>query len=330
MYGYNIFHEETLNKLISTVRAGTNSHAYLFLGEEGLGKLEAAKLLANALVCESPANAPCTLCPTCIQAKANTNPDIIFVNREDNKKSIGVEPIRKVNEDVYTKPFGSRSKVYIIPEGELLTTEAQNAFLKTLEEPPEYAVFIIISKTDELLPTILSRCTTIKFSRVSKNTLYSYVDNRYPEETSRRDFLVSFSEGNPGKIDRYVTDESFRHLREDSVKKIRELLAPGLSNIYLISDFFEANKEHIHEILDFWIILIRDILLIATTPADNIINKDIMKFLNNMAALYDTDYLINAAEVLATAHKMNKHFVNTKALSLYTALKIKTFNKTKM
>lgn len=322
MYGYNIFHEEMIKKLISAAGNRTNNHAYLFVGEEGLGKHEAAQLFANALVCTASHAVPCTLCPACIQAKAKTNPDIIYINKKD-KKSIGVETIREINENAYVKPFGTRNKVYIIEDGEIMTTEAQNAFLKTLEEPPEYAVFIILSKTDELLPTILSRCTIVKFPRVSKSVLYTYIDKKYPEEAERRDFLVSFAEGNPGKIDRYITDSDYRHIREESVKKIRELLSTNISNIYTIVDFLEENKDNLYDILDFWIILVRDILFSANSIDSSIINRDIIQFLNNMAAIHDSEYLLNAANVLKTAHKMNKQYVNVRALSIFIALKIK-------
>lgn len=322
MYGYEIFHNSIMEKLISSVRTGTHGHAYIFAGEKGIGKLEAARLFANALVCQNDAAVPCTGCSACIQAKAKTNPDIKYIDTGD-KKSIGVETIREINDDVCIKPFGTKSKVYIFTDGSLMTEAAQNAFLKTLEEPPLYAVFIILC--DDLTPmlqTIISRCSVVQFGRVEKSILYKYTSEKYGNEQNI-DFLVSFSQGNPGLIDRYVNDADFRLLRESSVKMLKNLLSSNSLSAYTIADFIEQNKDYVSEILNFWIVLVRDMLLV--TSGAEIINSDILKFLNNQAAMYDEKYLINAAEVLNKAHEMCKRYVNNRALALYLGLNIKNF-----
>ena len=136
MYGYITFHEGLMNNLIQSVRSGASSHAYIFEGDAGLGIFSSAKLFAAALTCANKASAPCGSCPSCIQAEADTNPDIIYVEKPKDRKTIGIEPIRAVNSDAAIRPFSSARKVYIIKEGDILTPEAQNALLKTLEEPP--------------------------------------------------------------------------------------------------------------------------------------------------------------------------------------------------
>ena len=324
MYGYEIFHDSIMEKLINSVKNKTHGHAYIFKGEKGIGKLEAARLFANALVCQSDTVLPCGTCSGCIQAKAKTNPDIKYIDTGD-KKSIGVETIREINDDICIKPFGIKSKVYIITDGSLMTEAAQNAFLKTLEEPPRYAVFIILCEDmTPILQTIVSRCSVISFGRVEKETIRKYAENKYGSDYNL-DFLVSFSQGNPGIIDRYINDEDFRLLRENSVKMLKPLLSSDKLSSYTIADFLEKNKDNVEDILNFWIILVRDILLISSGA--EVINSDILKFLNNQAAIYDERYLINAAEILNMAHEMCKRYVNNRALALYLTINIKK-NKT--
>lgn len=318
MYGYDIFHNEIMEKLISSARGDEGGHAYIFAGERGVGKLVSARLFANALVCEQKRSAPCGRCPACVQAKAMTNPDISYIDCGD-KKSIGVEVIRKISEDVAVKPFGSGKKVYIIKDGHLMTEAAQNAFLKTLEEPPSYAVFIILCEnTENLLQTVLSRCATVRFTRVTKERLYEYAKKLGADKP---EFLASFAEGNPGIIDRYINEPEFRELREQSVKMLREVLAKDKLSAYTVADFLESNKENIDKILDFWLVIVRDMLLVPHTGA--IINSDIMTFLRNQASMYGEEYLINAAKAIADAHEMNGRNVNIRALALNMCLKIK-------
>jgi len=320
MYGYEIFHNSIMDKLIGSVKAKNQGHAYIFAGEKGIGKLEAARLFANALVCQNEGVIPCTSCSACIQAKAKTNPDIRYIDTGD-KKSIGVETIREINDDVSIKPFGTKSKVYIITDGSLMTEAAQNAFLKTLEEPPLYAVFIILcDDLGTMLQTVISRCSVVQFGRVEKSVLYKYASEKYGDGYDIN-FLVNFSQGNPGIIDRYVNDEEYRLLRENSVKMLKNLLSSNISAIYTVAEFMEQNKDYTMDILNFWIVLIRDMLLINSGA--EVINSDILKYLNNQSALYDEKYLINAVEILNNAHEMCKRYVNNRALALYLGLKIK-------
>ena len=142
MYGYETFHEDLMKNLIESVHNGASSHAYIFEGEKGLGVLNSARLFAAALTCKNTGVAPCGSCQNCVESKADTNPDIIYVRPKADKKSIGAKDMRKLEEDVAVKPFNSKHKVYIFEDASLLTEEAQNTFLKTFEEPPEYAVFI--------------------------------------------------------------------------------------------------------------------------------------------------------------------------------------------
>ncbi len=148
--------------LRSALSTGKVSHAYILNGEKSSGKEFIAKVFAMALQCEKGGVEPCQECRSCRQALSGNQPDIIRVIHE-KPNTISVDDIREqVNSDVGVKPYSSARKVYIINEAEKMTAQAQNALLKTLEEPPEYAVLLLLTaNVDALLPTILSRCVQL-------------------------------------------------------------------------------------------------------------------------------------------------------------------------
>ncbi|MEE0409809.1 MAG: hypothetical protein UD759_03415, partial [Clostridia bacterium] len=121
MYGYNVFHKKLMMTLIESVRRNENANTYIFEGAEGLKKHEAALLFAKSLVCTSTDTAPCCDCPACHEAQGLSHPDIVFVEREKDKATLGVEPIRDMITECLIKPFYNRHKVFIINEGDLLT-----------------------------------------------------------------------------------------------------------------------------------------------------------------------------------------------------------------
>lgn len=323
MYGYTTFHDELIKKLIKSVHNGTSSHAYIFEGEKGLFKHEAAQLFAAALTCQNTSVSPCGTCPACIQAKSKTNPDIIYIEKSNDKKTIGVEPIRTLNDDVAIRPFYSQKKVYIINEGDILTPEAQNAFLKTLEEPPEYAVFIIIvENSSALLQTVLSRASLIHFTPVSDKLIEQYINEKYPEHTSQIEFLTRYCEGIPGVADDVIADESFEALRTESINKLPVLLSKNKLSAYAIQKFIDENKDNAEKIFDFWISYLRDVTVIQCSAPDHIINIDKNDKLRILAEKYEPTQIVNAVKEILNSKKMLKRYVNLKALSLMTALKI--------
>ena len=152
------------------------SHAYIINGEKSSGKEFIARIFATALQCEQGDIEPCGQCHSCRQALSGNQPDIIYVSHE-KPNTISVDDIRtQVNNDVAIKPYSSRYKVYIINEAEKMTPQAQNALLKTLEEPPEYAVILLlVSNVNTLLPTILSRCVLLNMKPVRDALVKKYL-----------------------------------------------------------------------------------------------------------------------------------------------------------
>lgn len=323
MYGYEVFHEELMKNLIESVHSGLSSHAYIFEGEKGLMTLEAARLFAAALTCPNTSISPCGSCQTCTLTKADTNPDIIYVRPQKDKKSIGADDMRTLSDDVAIKPFNSVRKVYIIEDGSLLTESAQNTFLKTFEEPPEYAVFIIlIDNSVTLLQTILSRFTLIHFPAVSEERIGRYISEKYPNESERLSFLVKYCGGVPGTADAVINDTEFEGLREAAVEKLFSLASKDTREAFVIQKFLDENKENVGQILEFWLSFVRDAALLQLGAQDKILNIDKKDRLRDFSSRIDTDLIMILCDRLITAQKMLKRYVNVKGLSLWLALKI--------
>ena len=163
--------EHVGNTLRQAVTQGRVSHSYLFCGTRGSGKTTTARVLAKAVNCLNPQQGdPCEECAICVSISEGRNLDIIELDAASNR---GVEEIREIRDKVHFQPAQNRRKVYIIDEAHMLTREASNAFLKTLEEPPEHVIFILCTtEADRLLPTILSRCQRYDFRRLPGQTIY--------------------------------------------------------------------------------------------------------------------------------------------------------------
>ena len=168
---------KTLTNQITTDRIG---HAYLFCGARGTGKTSLAKIFAKAVNCKNPKNgSPCQECEACKSLNDPSNIDILEMDAASNNK---VENVREIRENVQYPPINVKYKVYIIDEVHMLTPEAFNALLKTLEEPPKHAIFILATTEPQKLPaTILSRCMRFDFKLIETNKLFNLVCEIYDE-----------------------------------------------------------------------------------------------------------------------------------------------------
>ncbi len=159
-------------RLTNVLSSGRVPHAFLFAGPKGTGKTSAARIIAKILNCEKRKSGsdlvaiePCNKCDSCISITEGRNMDVLEIDAASNR---GIEEIRDLREKIKLAPTSSRFKVYIIDEVHMLTTEAFNALLKTLEEPPAHAIFILATtEADKLLPTIISRCSRFDFSKAT-------------------------------------------------------------------------------------------------------------------------------------------------------------------
>ena len=172
--------EHIVKTLVNQIAMGRIGHAYLFCGARGTGKTSAAKIFARAINCEHPVNgSPCGKCPSCVALSDSSNLDVLEMDAASNNK---VENVREIREKIQYPPVNGKYKVYIIDEVHMLTTEAFNALLKTLEEPPEHAVFILATTEVHKLPsTILSRCMRFDFRLIPTRKIADLIAKIYDE-----------------------------------------------------------------------------------------------------------------------------------------------------
>jgi DNA polymerase-3 subunit gamma/tau len=156
--------DEVVRTLKNALQSGRIAHAYLFCGPRGTGKTSAARLLAKTVNCQHPQNGePCNACPNCREITENRSLDVIEIDAASNR---GIDEIRDLRDKVAIRPANSTYKVYVLDEAHMLTSEACNALLKTLEEPPPYVIFVLATtEAHRMLPTIVSRCQRFDFKR---------------------------------------------------------------------------------------------------------------------------------------------------------------------
>ena len=198
-----------IEHLYNALRTGSISHAYILSGDAGSGRKTIANIYAMALQCDDleieeirPKTRllePCGKCISCMQAQSGNQPDIITITH--SKNSIGVEEIRRMRADLQIKPYSSPHKIYLIPDAEKLTVQAQNALLKTLEEPPEYAVIILIANgLVSFLPTVLSRCVVLQTRAVEEAQIAQFLCRKRRNcPRSRRRFWRASRAGTRGR-----------------------------------------------------------------------------------------------------------------------------------
>ena len=203
-----IGHEHLIEHLQSAISMGKVSHAYIFDGEKGSGKNFLANIFAAALQCEASEDKPCGTCTSCKQAEGFNHPDIIRITHE-KPNTISVDDIRQqLCGDVMIKPYKGPYKIYIVDEAEKLNVQAQNALLKTIEEPPAYAVIILLTTNSEsFLPTILSRCVTLHLKPTKDSVVRKYLMEQVKIPDYQADICVAFAQGNIGKARRLALSE---------------------------------------------------------------------------------------------------------------------------
>jgi DNA polymerase-3 subunit delta' len=242
------------------------------------GKEFIARIFANALVCEDPVAGinPCGKCRSCIQAAGRNHPDIITVTH-DKPGMVSVDDVRKqIVSDANIKPYQSRWKIYIMNEAEKMTSQAQNALLKTLEEPPEYVVIMLLttSKT-AMLPTVISRCVQLDMRPVEDKTVKKYLMTQVGVPDYKADICTAFARGNIGRARSLAVSEDFEKIKEEAVRVLKYIKKMDTSDMIRTLKTLEEYKLNVNDFLDIMMIWYRDILLYkATMDDDSIVFAD--------------------------------------------------------
>ena len=265
------------------------SHAYILTGEAGMGRKSIANAFAMTLLCEKGGSEPCMSCHSCKQVMSGNHPDLIYVTHE-KPGSIGVDDVREqINDTIMIRPYSSYYKIYIVDEAEKMTVQAQNALLKTIEEPPSYAVIILITTNQEaFLPTILSRCVQMKLKPLKDFTIKSYLTQNLHIPEKDADICAVFARRNLGKAIHLSSSDEFRELFQKVMVLVKNV---GTMDISMLLDCIREMKEQnfdIGEVLDLMQFWYRDVLMFKVTKDMNLlIFKDEYKMINETGEKVD-------------------------------------------
>lgn len=318
-----IGHNDIIQYIQNAVQHDKVSHAYILNGEKGAGKKMLAGLFAMTLQCEKKAPEPCWECHSCKQAESGNHPDIIMV-RHEKPNTISVDDIRvQVNQDIRIKPYQGPYKIYIIPDADLLSVQAQNALLKTIEEPPEYAViFLLTENAESLLPTIMSRCVMLKLRNIRTTLIRKYLMEQMHIPDYQADICAAFAQGNMGRAIMLATSEHFNEIKEDALHLLRTVNDMELSELMTVMKRVSTYKIDINDYLDFLMIWYRDVLIYkATKDINGVVFSDQMKYIKERAkkSSYEgIEIILESLEKAKTRLKANVNFELVMELLLLT------------
>lgn len=258
--------EKVKDILKKAVQHNTVLHSYLFVGEEGIGKSLFAKEFAKSILCLGKEK-PCEACKSCIEIEENNQPDYIEIVPDGN--SIKIEQIRNMQLKVAEKPIVSTKKVYVIQEADTMTQEAQNALLKTLEEPPEYITIILIaSNENSILNTIKSRCTKIVFEPLSNEELKRYAQEYWKDATIPEEVFAS----SMGSIARLRNNIEHQELYTNVYQCINQIENKSLLDFLKQAESIAKAKEESDAVLEFLVSLLFSLAKEKTEKKQNYLN----------------------------------------------------------
>jgi DNA polymerase-3 subunit delta' len=267
-----------------------------------------ARSFSAALLCENPRQEgdriePCGECLSCIQTAAGSNPDLITLERE-KENSIGVGDIRRMRADVQIKPYSAEHKIYIIPDAEKMTPAAQNALLKTLEEPPSYAVILLLADgTGSFLPTIMSRCITLPLRPVPEKAVEDCLKERFGAKEDRARLCARFSGGSIGRAALLLESENFANLREKTILLLQKI---EKTNAAQLASFAKetVTEEETRDLIDLILTWNRDLLVCRSTHStENLIFTDEVQYIIEAAQTTSWQGLQAAAEAVFRARR---------------------------
>ncbi len=269
-------HEQIKEHFINAIRMEKVSHAYILSGEAGMGRKTLANAFALTLLCERGQDRPCLQCHACKQVLSGNHPDLIYVTHE-KPASIGVDDIRmQINDTISIRPYSSAYKIYIVDESEKMTPQAQNALLKTIEEPPSYAMILLLTTNQEaFLPTILSRCVQLKLKPLQDDMVKKYLMEQLQVSETKANIYAAFARGNLGKAITIASSEQFQEMYEEFLQILTDIREKDISQILDEIRNIKEEQMDLGECLDFIEMWYRDVLLYKATG-----NSDFLIFGN--------------------------------------------------
>lgn len=314
------------------------SGCYIFQGPDDLGKTTAANFFAQILLCQKEQRddgSPCGVCPSCLKFNrsgklradgddkagfVNVNSDLNIIKKDDDKKNISIDQIRDFISRLSMSSFLNSYKIGIIKDAHLLSESASNALLKTLEEPRDKVVIILITSNLEALPTtIVSRSQVLRFSPVKSDLIYDYLINEHGAKRSEAKNFSRLSFGRPALAVKFLEDKNFYEnylgIVNSFLGSIRVDMGERFSfieNVIKKKEDSRGTAEDVKKIIDIWQGIVRDLLLIGYNQADLIQNHIVEDGLGEISGKFNTTGLVNMIERLSVAKKYVEANVNPK------------------
>lgn len=298
-------HDKIIRYLTESINEHKYASAYLFFGQNKLGKLVIAKFFVKSLLCTGVDGRPCNQCENCVKFEHETHPDVTIIKKRIDQKNIGIEEIRdNVIHRHFMSSVLSPYKVTIIDNADLLSREASNCLLKTLEEPITRSIIILIAEKKDGLPqTIISRCQRIEFFPVSIDLVNAYLLKKHPEyERNKLKSIAKMSLGRIGLAEEYLKDNKIFEKSDEEHKLFINLLSAGINARFKYVDKilsgrkFVESSDKLMQTIDNWMITLRDLLLYKfdlsayqvheshqfQLPKENLSAERLIKLINNL------------------------------------------------
>lgn len=281
--------------------SGRIHHAYLFIGKDGVGKKTLALEFAKAVHCQNGGNEACDQCLSCRKIDHSNHPDHRIIGIEEGD-TIKIDQIRDLQRDMAYKPYESERKIFIIDDADRLTPEAANSLLKTLEEPPQYGIIILLAEElDKLLPTVISRCQKIQLNIIAAGIIEKELKkNGYNSDMAK--LIASLADGSMGRAISLIEDDNFLSKRKDIIESLYKLpklnavdifnFADDVISLLKDKDFFSI----FHLILTWY----RDIILYNLGYDKGIVNYDYIDLIESSCQDYSLEELISIVELVNT------------------------------
>ena len=270
MSDFILGNEKIRHHLRESIIKRSISHAYILAGDKGIGKSKIAREFAMELICEK--HTGCGECPACRQFLADAYPDFFYMDAE-GKESIGIDRIREnIVNDVSIRPYHGKVKIYIIDEADKMTVGAQNALLKTIEEPPEYVVILLLVRNMSLLlETIRSRCIKLLLSAVSNDRIKRWLVEKGTSEDLAT-VVASYSNGAPGIAKAMAESEDFAGMYNQNVEFLKKISEASINDILLFIEELKKRTGGFKDFINFLRLWYRDICILKLTKKiDNLV-----------------------------------------------------------